>query len=163
MKASPFKIGLALVAIGMIWTALIFDETEKGYDSVMLKQANSFETELEFSGTGIGYYKLYMPEFAGEKIFVQILDTGENVISEQIVQTKMSVGYFDFDGDGRYTLKIANVAENQIDVQTEFGDTNSQKMLPSGMMVLVGALVLMAVSYVKIKNYSIEQPEENIS
>ena len=36
-------------------------------------------------------------------------------------------------------------------------------MLPSGIMVLVGALVMMIISYMKIKNYKIEQPEENIS
>ena len=104
-----------------------------------------------------------MPEFAGEEIFVQILDTKENVIAEQIVQTKLSVGYFDFNENGEYTLKITNIAKNQIDVQIEFGNTNSQKMLPSGIMVLVGALIMMIMSYMKIKNYKIEQPEENIS
>jgi hypothetical protein len=163
MKISPFKLGLVLVIAGMVWTAFIFDETEKSYDSILLKQSNSFEVKSEFSGVDIGYYKLYMPEFAGEEIFVQILDTKENVIAEQIVQTKLSVGYFDFNKNGEYTLKITNIAKNQIDVQIEFGNTNSQKMLPSGVMVLVGALVMMVMSYIKIKNYKIEQPEENIS
>lgn len=163
MKISPFKIGLALVIAGMVWTAFIFDETEKSYDSIVLKQSNSFQVESEFFGVGIGYYKLYMPEFAGEEIFVQILDTKENVIAEQIVQTKLSVGYFDFNEDGEYALKITNIAKNQIDVQTEFGNTNSHKMFPSGIMVLVGAVIMMIMSYMKIKNYNIEQPEENIS
>jgi hypothetical protein len=163
MKISPFKLGLVLVIVGMIWTAFIFDETEKRYDSIVLKQSNSFEVKSEFFGTDIGYYKLYMPEFAGEEIFVQVLDTKENVIAEQMVQTKLSVGYFDFNGNGEYTLKITNIAKNQIDIKTEFGNTNSQKMLPSGIMVLVGALVMMIMSYMKIKNYKIEQPEENIS
>ena len=163
MKMSPFKLGLVIVIVGMVWTAFIFDETEKKYDSILLKQSNSFEVKSKIFGTDIGYYKLYMPEFAGEEMFIQILDTKENVIQEQIVQTKMSVGYFDFDGDGEYTLKITNIAKNQIDIQIEFGNTNSQKMLPSGIMVLVGALVMMTISYMKIKNYKIEQPEENIS
>jgi len=163
MRVSPFKIGLTLVIIGMVWTAVIFDETEKKYDSSILKQSSSFETNLEFSGVGIGYYKLYMPEFSGEKVFVQILDPKENVIQEQIVQTKMSVGYFDFNENGEYTIKITNIAKNSIDTQIEFGNTNSQKMLPSGILILVGAIVMMIMSYMKIKNYSIEQPEENIS
>lgn len=163
MKISPFKIGLILVIIGIIWTGLIFDETEKKYDSIILKQSNSFEVKSEFSGSDIGYYKLYMPEFGGEKIFVQILDTNENVIQEQMVQTKMSVGYFNFNENGEHTVKITNIAKNPIDIQIEFGNTNSQKMLPSGIMVLVGALVMMITSYMKIKNYKIEQPEENIS
>jgi len=163
MKISPFKLGLVLVIVGMVWTAFIFDETEKKYDSIILKESNSFEAKSEFFGIDIGYYKLYMPEFAGEEIFVQILDPKDNVIAEQIVKTKLSVAYFDFNEDGEYTIKITNIAKNQIDVQIEFGNTNSQKMFPSGIMVLVGALMMMIMSYMKIKNYNIEQPEENIS
>ena len=149
--------------VGIIWTGFIFDETEKKHDSVLLKQSNSFEVKLEFTGIDIGYYKLYMPEFSGEEIFVQILDTRGNVIQEQTVQTKMSVGYFNFSENGEYIVKITNIAKNPIDVQIEFGNTNSEKMLPSGIMVLVGAVIMMIISYMKIKNYNIEQPEENIS
>ena len=163
MKISPFKLGLVLVIVGMVWTAFIFDETEKKYDSIVLKESSSFEVKSEFSGIDIGYYKLYMPEFAGEEIFVQILDPKENVIAEQMVQTKLSVAYFDFNEDGEHIIKITNIAKNQINVQIEFGNTNSQKMFPSGIMVLVGALMMMIMSYMKIKNYNIEQPEENIS
>ena len=163
MKISPFKLGLALVITGMIWTAFIFDETEKKYDTIILKESNSFEVKSQFFGIDIGYYKLYMPEFAGEEIFIQILDPKDNVIAEQIVKTKLSVAYFDFNEDGEHIIKITNIAKNPIDLQIEFGNTNSQKMLPSGIMVLAGALVMMIMSYVKIKNYKIEQPEENIS
>ena len=163
MRISPFKIGLVLVIVGMIWTAFIFDETEKKNNSIILKESSSFETKLEFSGINIGFYKVYMPEFAGEEVFVQILDPKENVIQEERIQTKMSVGYFDFNDDGMYIVKITNISKNTIDIQTEFGNTNSQKMLPSGIIVLVGAIVMMIMSYMKIKNYKIEQPEENIS
>jgi hypothetical protein len=163
MKISPFKIGLILVIIGIIWTGLIFDETEKKNDSILLKQSNSFEVKSEFFDSGIGYYELYMPEFSGEEIFVQILDTKENVIEEQMVKTKMSVGYFYFNENGEHTVKITNIAKNPVDIQVEFGNTNSQKMLPSGITVVVGTLIMMGTSFLKIKNYKIEQPEENIS
>ena len=163
MKISPFKLGLVLVIGGMVWTAFIFDEAEKKYDSIILKESSSFQTKLGFSGVDIGYFKLYMPEFSGEEVFVQILDTKENVIQEEIIQTRMSVGYFDFKEDGQYAIKITNIAKNPIDIQIEFGNTNSQKMYPSGIMILVGAVTIMIMSYLKIKNYNIEQPEENIS
>ena len=163
MKISPFKLGLALVIVGIIWTAFIFDETEKRYDSIVLKESSSFQTKQEFLGIDIGYFKLYMPEFSGEEVFVQILDTKENVIQEEMIQTRMSVGYFDFNEDGEYTIKITNIAKNPINLQIEFGNTNSQKMVPSGIMIFVGAVIMMIVSYMKIKNYKIEQPEENIS
>ena len=163
MKVSLFKLGLVLAIVGIVWTAFIFDETEKKYDSIILKESSSFETKSEFSGVGIGFFKLYMPEFAGEEVFVQILDPKKNVIAEQMVQTKMSVAYFDFNEDGKYTMKITNIAKNSINLQIEFGNTNSQKMLPSGIIILVGSLIMMIMAYVKIKNYRIEQPEENIS
>ena len=59
MKISPFKIGLVLVIIGMVWVSVIFNETEKNHDSTLLKESNSIESKLEFSGSGIGYYKIY--------------------------------------------------------------------------------------------------------
>ena len=75
----------------------------------------------------------------------------------------MSVGYFDFKEDGEYTIKITNIAKNSITTEIEFGNTNSKKMYASGIMILVGAITMIAMSYLKIKNYKIEQPEENIS
>ena len=163
MNVSPFKIGLVLVIIGMVGVSLIFNETEKIYDSVLLKESSSFETKLEFTGSDIGYYKFYISKFSGEEIFVQILDTKDNIIQEQRIQTKMSVGYFDFSESGMYTLKVTNISKNLINLQIEFGNTNSQKMIPTGIMIFVGALLMMIMSYFKIKNYKIEQPEENIS
>ena len=105
MRISAFKVGLALVIIGMIWVSVIFNETEKNHEESLLKKSNSIESKLEFSGIGIGYYKIYMPEFINEDVFVQILDKNLNVIKEQIVNTKFSVAYFDFEKDGVYTIK----------------------------------------------------------
>ena len=149
--------------IGMIWISVIFVETEKTHDSVLLKESNSFELKSEFLGSDIGFYKVYMPEFTGEEVFVQILDTKENVIQEEKIQTKMSVGYFDFNENGIYTVKITNISKNPIDLQIEFGNTNSQKMIPAGILILVGAVTIIVMAYLKIKNYNIEQPDENIS
>jgi len=163
MKVTLFKLGVGLVIVGIVWISLVFDETEKIHDSSLLKQSSSFKLESEFTGEDIGFYKVYMSEFAGEEVFVQILDISKNVIEEQKIQTKMSVGYFDFDADGLYTVKITNISKNPINLQVEFGSTNSQKMIPAGVLILVGAVVIMAMSYMKIKNYNIEQPDENIS
>ena len=163
MKNLAIKVGLVMVIIGTIWTSFIFNETEKIHDSILLKNSNSFETKTELTGSDIGYYKFYMHEFSGNEIFVQVLDTKDNIIREQKIQTKMSVGYFDFNENGTYTLKISNISEDIIYIQIEFGNTNSQKMLPSGIMVLAGAILIMIASYFKIKNYKIEQPEANIS
>lgn len=163
MKISLFKLGLVLIGIGIIWISFVFGETEKSYDQILLKESNSFELKSEFTGTGIGFYKVYMPEFSGEEVFVQILDIRENIIQEQKIQTKMSVGYFDFTEDGTYTLKATNISKNQINLQVEFGNTNAHQMIPAGIFILVGVVTMIIMSYVRIKNYNMAQPDENIS
>ena len=91
MKISALKIGLAVVVIGMIWVSVVFNETEKNHESIVLEKSNSIESKLEF------------------------------------------------------------------------GDTNSDKMIVPGFMILLGSLLIMLMSYLKIKNYNIEQPDENIT
>ena len=165
MKISALKIGLVVVIIGMVWVSAILNETEKNHEEIVLIKSNSIESKLELTGkNGIGYYKIYMPEFTKEKsVFVQILDTNLNVIKEQKINTKFLVSYFDFNKDGTYTIKVSNISENQVNVQIEFGDTNSQEMVIPGLMILTGSLLIMLISYLKIKNYKIEQPDENIT
>ncbi len=163
MKISLFKVGLGLTIVGIVWISFIFVETEKTNDTILLKQSDSFELKLEFTGVDIGFYRVYMPEFSGEEVFVQVLDTKDNVIREERIQTKMSVGYFDFNEDGVHTVKVTNISKNQINLQVEFGNTNSQQMIPAGILILVGAVTMIVMAYLKIKNYKIEQPDENIS
>ncbi len=162
MKVSLLKLGLGLTIIGIIWISFIFVETEKTHDTILLKQSDSFELKLEFIGVDIGFYKVYMPEFTGEEVFVQILDAKDNVIREEQIQTKMSVGYFDFNEDGTHTIKLTNISKNQINLQVEFGNTESLEMTPAGILILAGSVTMMVMSYLKIKNYKIEQPDENI-
>ena len=162
LKISLFKIGLVLSVIGMIWISFVFLQGDKISEEIVLKPTNSHDVKLNFDGKGIGYYKVFMPEFAGDQVFVQILDKNQNVISEERVQTKMSVGYFDFEKSGTYTVKITNPSENQINLQVELGDASSETMIPPGVMILVGAVMIIVSSYMKLKNYNIEQPDKNI-
>ena len=53
--------------------------------------------------------------------------------------------------------------KNQIDLQVEFGNTNSQEMIPAGILIVIGTVMIIVISYMKIRNYKIEQPDENIS
>ena len=147
----------------MIWISFVFLQGDRISEEIVLKSTNSHDIELNFNGKGIGYYKVFMPEFTGNQVFVQILDRNQNIISEEIIQTKMSVGYFNFEKSGIYTAKITNPSENQINLQVEFGDANSENMISSGVMILIGAVMIIVSSYMKLKNYSIEQPDENIS
>jgi len=147
----------------MIWISLVFLQGERITEEIVLSPTNSYDLKLVFDGAGIGYYKLTMPEFSGQQIFVQILDKKLNVISEENIHTKMSVGYFNFENSGMFTAKIINPSENQVNLQVEFGNTNSNNMIFPGIVILIGSLMIIISSYLKLKNYRIEQPDENIS
>ena len=157
-----FKVGIALTILGMVWLAVIFNEADKISDIFSLKSSDSTEIEMNFEGKDIGYYKIFLPEFSGEEVFVQILDQNQNIISDEIVETKMSVGYFNFEG-GTYVAKITNLSNDQINLEVEFGDTNSLEMIIPGIVTLAGGLMIIIASYIKLRDYRIEQPDENIS
>lgn len=163
VKLSLFKIGLILVVSGSIWIGIIFENNERVQDEVALKQNTSFEIKSSFTGSDIGFYRVFMPEFDGEEIFIQILDPNENILDEKKIQTKLSVGYFDYDTNGIHTIKITNISKNSVYIQVELGDTNSKEMIPAGILILVGSITLIIISYFKLRNYNMEQPDENIS
>ena len=163
MKASLFRIGLALVIVGIVWISLVFAGAEKTHMTSIIKQSGSVEVGMEFFGTGIGFYRIHMPEFAGNEAFVQIRNPGNNVIQKQLIQTRMSVGYFELSGDGRYSAILTNVSEDPVAVEVEIGETDSQDMMPAGILVLTGSVAMMVMAYFRISSYSTAQPDENIS
>ncbi len=146
----------------MVWLSVVFDQGDSISESFSIKSSDSAEIELYFEGKDIGFYKIFMPEFVGEGVFVQILDNNLNVISDGIVETKMAVGYFDFEG-GVYAAKITNLSDDQMNLQVEFGDTNGREMILPGIVTLGGGLMLVIALYFKLRDYRIEQPDENIS
>ena len=147
----------------MVWLSVIFYEGDKTMENFSLKSSESAEIEMYFEGKDIGYYKIFMPEFSGEGVFVQILDQNRNVISDGIVETKMSVGYFDFEQSGEYVVKITNLSNDQMNLEVELGDTNGREMVMPGIVTLVGGLMIVITLYIKLRDYRIEQPDENIS
>ncbi len=147
----------------MVWLSVIFYEGDKTLENFSIKSSESAEIQMYFEGKDIGYYKIFMPEFAGEQVFVQILDQNRNVISDGIVETKMSVGYFDFEQSGVYVAKITNLSNDQMNLEVELGDTNGREMVMPGIVTLAGGLVIVITSYIKLRDYRIEQPDEKIS
>lgn len=147
----------------MLWLSLVFIEGDRVSENYSIKPSDSAEIEMDFEGKDIGYYKIFIPEFAGKGVFVQILDENNNVIKDGIVETKMSVGYFDFERSGAYSIKLTNLSEKHTSLELEFGDTNGREMILPGIVTLVGGLSVVISLYVKLRDYRIEQPDENIS
>ena len=151
-----------MTVIGMVWLGIVFNEGDRVSENFSVKPSSTVEVEMEFAGQDIGYYRIFMPEFSGTGVFVQILDDNYNVISDGTVETKMAVAYFDVEG-GMYVAKITNLADDQMNLQVEFGDTNGREMVIPGIITLVGGLMIVFAIYIKLRDYRMAQPDENIS
>jgi len=117
---------------------------------------------LYFDIEDIGYYKITIPEFEGQGVFYRIVDDDYDTISKGISETKMSIRYFDVKESGIYTIIITSLSQERMDYEIEIGSTDANKiMIPAGIM-FVGGLLLLFTSYMKLKNYRTEQPDENI-
>ena len=147
----------------MVWLSVVFLEGDRTLENFSLKSSESAQIQMYFEGKDIGYYKIFMPEFSGEGVFVQILDQNRNVISDGIVETKMSVGYFDFEQSGVYVAKVTNLSNDQMNLEVELGDTNGREMVMPGIVTLAGGLMIVITLYIKLRDYRIEQPDEKIS
>jgi len=163
LKISLFKTGIGIVIIGMIFLYLVFYDGERIVENFSLKSSDSVEMQMDFEGRDIAYYKIFIPNFSGNRVFVQVMDQNHNIISDGIVATKLSVGYFDFESSGKYVVKITNFSNEQMNLEVEFGDTNGREMIIPGIMTLVGGLMVVVALYIKLRDYRIEQPDENIS
>lgn len=163
MIISPLRIGLILAVIGIVAIIIVFDDNQKITSVRTLELEDTYSLSLDLKDGGIGYYKITIPSFDGQMIFVQIEDSIGNVISDKKIQTKMSVNYFNFQSGGKYTLKITNVSEKQVSLQAEFGNTEvSALRIPAGILGIGIMLVLFGI-YKRLRNYSTAQPDENIS
>jgi hypothetical protein len=162
MRFSLFKISILLIIIGASGTGIIFSESDKSYQLMTLKQTESNEISLYFDADDIGYYKIIIPEFEGQGVFYRIVNDDYYTVSKGISETKMSIRYFDVKESGMHTIIITNLFQEKMDYEIEIGSTNSNKiMIPAGIM-FVGGLLLLFTSFMKLKNYRTEQPDENI-
>jgi hypothetical protein len=158
-----FKVGLILTIIGTVWLGVVFWQTEKVSESFNLEPAQTITLDIMLQDSGIAFYKIFIPNFAGDAVFVQILDSNENILEDKRIETKMAVNYIDFDYSGKYTLKATNLSEDTKIIEIEFGDMNITEMRIPGMIMIIGLLIIIISFFRKLQNYRTAQPEENIS
>ena len=162
MRLTLFKISILLIIIGASGTGVFFSEAERMTEIMLLKQNESDDISMFFEADDIGYHKVTIPEFEGQGVFYRIVDENYDTISKGIVETKMSIRYFDVKETGVYTMVMTNLAQEKMNYEIEIGSTNAIIIsIPAGVM-FVGGLLLLFASYMKLKNYRIAQPDENI-
>ena len=132
------KIGTVLTIFGIIWIGFLYSESTKISQIMELEVLETDSVIMDFEGAGIGFYKIELPKL-GDSIFVQILDSN-GIITDKKIETKLAINYFEFSSSQRYTMKITNLSQEQILINSEFGDTNSDEMIIPGVMVLIGML-----------------------
>ena len=162
MRLTLFKISILLIIIGASGTGVVFSEAERMTEIMLLKQNESDDISMFFEANDIGYHKVTIPEFEGQGVFYRIVDENYDTISKGIVETKMSIKYFDVKETGMHTMILTNLAQEKMNYEVEIGSTNAIIIsIPAGVM-FVGGLLLLFASYMKLKNYRIAQPDENI-
>jgi len=162
MRLSIFKISILLIAIGASGSGIIFLEADRSLEIMSLKQTESDQISMYFEVDDIGYHRITIPEFQGQGVYFRIVDENYDTISKGIAETKMSIRYFDVKESGVYTLVLTNLAQEKMNYEVEIGSTNALIIsIPAGVM-FVGGLLLLFSSYMKLRNYRIAQPDENI-
>ena len=162
MGLSIFKISILLIIIGASGTGIIFSEADRSSQLMSLKQTESDQISMFFEENDIGYFTITNPEFQGQGVYYRVVDENYDTISKGIAETKMSIRYFDVKESGIYTIVLTNLAQEKMNYEVEIGSTNALIIsIPAGVM-FVGGLLLLFSSYMKLRNYRIAQPDENI-
>jgi len=162
MRLSIFKISILLIIIGASGTGIIFSEADRSSQLMSLKQTESDQISMFFEENDIGYFTITNPEFQGQGVYFRIVDENFDTISKGIAETKMSIRYFDAKESGIYSIVLTNLAQEKMNYEIEIGSTNALIIsIPAGVM-FVGGLLLLFSSYMKLRNYRIAQPDENI-
>ena len=162
MGLSIFKISILLIIMGASGTGIFFSEADRTSELMSLKQTESDQISMFFEENDIGYFTITNPEFQGQGVYFRIVDENFDTISKGIAETKMSIRYFDAKESGIYTIVLTNLAQEKMNYEIEIGSTNALIIsIPAGVM-FVGGLLLLFSSYMKLKNYRIAQPDENI-
>ncbi len=162
MGLSIFKISILLIIIGASGTGIIFSEADRSSQLMSLKQTESEQISMFFEENDIGYFTITNPEFQGQGVYYRVVDENFDTISKGIAETKMSIRYFDAKESGIYSIVLTNLAQEKMNYEVEIGSTNALIIsIPAGVM-FVGGLLLLFSSYMKLENYRIAQPDENI-
>ena len=134
--------GVMIFVVGV--TGIMFVYSENKIEGKIVELSDSYIIEaLSVSGTpDIGFYKIVIDEFKETEIFVQVIDSKQNIIHDKKINTKMSVNYFDMNKNEEYEIILKNLSEDKITFEIEFGNLNYLKIILPGLMTLIGLIII---------------------
>lgn len=157
-----FQVGLVVLITAVCVCGYLFMDASKTSQTFIIEPARTVMIQTSLESDDVGFFKVYMPDFAGQAVFVQILDPGSNIIADKKIQTKMAVNYFDIKENGKYATKVTNISQDSIPVEIEFGETHSEQIMYPAAAVLAGTAMMLVAAYKRL-SYSTAHPDENIS
>ncbi len=157
-RLTVFRMGLIAIAIGGIWTGIVFESSIKISNTFDVDKMSPVTMSLPFDGSGIGFYEIFSNQY-NNSILVKVLDAHGNYIAMKTITNKETVNYFIFDHTGQYTLELTNLSSNPVQLTVEFGDTKYQGFGISSSIVLVGTCLLVLAGYLRLKSYISAHPE----
>ena len=155
---SSFKIGVIIVFIGVVWMSLIFSDGIQESDLTSINPQNSKTFDISLAGQGIAFYEIHIKNYQQSPLFVQLLESKDNIIAEQKIHTILSENYFNFNIDGNYVIRVTNISEQNIEFSIRYGDTKLEELLIPEIITFVGSSLLVYTIFLRMKNYSIAQP-----
>ena len=147
--------------VSTVWIGFALVNSHGITKDFALNVAQTGSVEINLSGE-LAFYKVSLPELE-DTVFVQILDPNGNIISDKKLETKQAINYFDIKQNGLYLLKITNITERSLPIQIQIGQINADEFSYPGIILIIGVLLMVVSGYIKLKNYKIAQPDENIS
>ena len=161
-QISLFYVGILSIITGSIGAGIILSEANKSTASFLLDSLDSNSVPVKVKGNGIGFY-LISSESYQNNILAKVVDSHGNFLDIRKITNKETVDYFHFEHDEQVTLELTNLSNKSVALAVTIGDTRVQEIMFPAVLLFTGALILVFSGYRKLRNYIIEQPDENQS
>lgn len=156
-----FWAALVLLAGGAAGCAHVFLDGPHGGGELELGPSETGSVEVFARGTG--YRQVHMPEFDGQAVLVRVADPSGNLISDGVVQTRMTVDYFEAAEAGPHSIIVTNVSQKPVAVEIAGGGADAARLAWPGGAAAGGVALLAAWGCLRAVRYITAQPDENSS
>ena len=149
---SALNFGVMLFLVGIAGIVFVNTSSDVGNEIIELRGTYIIDEFPIIESQDIGFYKITINNFNENSIFVQILDSKQNIIHDKKIETEMSVNYFDINSNEKYKIILTDLFENKTKLIFEYGNLNYSKIFLPGFMSLLGLILIIFGIYKRLAN-----------